>query len=165
MALGGGVGVAPLYFLALELLAREQPPRITLCMGARSASLLQGIDEFRALPIRTEAATDDGSAGYKGRVTALLESLLDEEPSPTPPIIFGCGPQGMNDSLRALVVDRELPCEICLEAIMACGFGICFGCVAPIRKEVGGELYHRRICWEGPVFDARLLCPGVDGPA
>jgi dihydroorotate dehydrogenase electron transfer subunit len=165
---GGGVGVAPLYFLALELLACAQPPRITLCMGARSASLLQGIDEFRALAIRTEAATDDGSAGYKGRVTALLASLLDEELTSsqrTPPKIFGCGPQGMNDSLRALAVERELPCEICLEAIMACGFGICFGCVAPIRKEVGGELYHRRICWEGPVFDARLLSPGIDGPA
>lgn len=165
LLVGGGVGVAPLYFFALELLATPKPPRITLCMGARSASLLQGIDEFRALPIRTEAATDDGSAGYKGRVTELLQTLLDAETEAASVRLFGCGPQGMNDSLRALSVDQELPCEICLEAIMACGFGICFGCVAPIRKEVGGELYHRRICWEGPVFDARLLCPGIDGSA
>jgi dihydroorotate dehydrogenase electron transfer subunit len=63
----------------------------------------------------------------------------------------------MNEALRELAVGRDVPCEICLESRMACGFGICFGCVAPIRKEIGGPFYNRRICWDGPVFDARLL--------
>jgi dihydroorotate dehydrogenase electron transfer subunit len=160
----GGVGVAPLYFWALELLAAgsDPAPAITLCMGARSREQLQGIDEFRALPLRAETATDDGSEGYHGRVTELLETLLQTEPDPGAVQIYGCGPQGMNESLRKLCVAREIPCEICLESVMACAFGICFGCVLPIRKDLGGEFYHRRVCWEGPVFDARLLYPGID---
>ena len=69
----------------------------------------------------------------------------------------------MNESLRNLSVDNALSCEICLESMMGCGFGICFGCVAPIRKDTDSEFINRRICWEGPVFDSRLLCPGIDG--
>jgi dihydroorotate dehydrogenase electron transfer subunit len=159
----GGVGVAPLYFLALELLEAARPPSMTLCMGARTKEQLQGIEEFRRLPVAVEAATDDGSEGHHGRVTALLEEILSREADPGRIRIYGCGPQGMNESLRALALERGLWCEICLESLMACGFGICFGCVAPIRKDAGGEYFNRRICWEGPVFDARLLHPGIDG--
>ena len=160
----GGVGVAPLYFLARELVEGDETPDITLCMGARTREQLQGIDDFRALPIRCETATDDGSDGFHGRVTELLAHLLEEEEeAPERARVYGCGPQGMNESLRRLALERELSCEICLESLMACGFGICFGCVAPIRKVVGGEFYNRRICWEGPVFDARLLSAGIDG--
>jgi dihydroorotate dehydrogenase electron transfer subunit len=68
----------------------------------------------------------------------------------------------MNESLRALAVERGLSCEICLESLMACGFGVCFGCVLPIRKEPGRDFYNRRTCYEGPVFDARLLHPGIE---
>ncbi len=159
----GGVGVAPLYFFARELCERPDRPEIILCMGARSSPQLQGIDEFRALPIRCEVATDDGSEGFHGVVTALLDRLLDTDLAGVGDRlrVFGCGPTGMNESLRALAVDRGLPCEICLESYMACGFGICFACVAPIAKKVGGELYNRRTCLEGPVFDARLIGAGL----
>jgi dihydroorotate dehydrogenase electron transfer subunit len=161
---GGGVGVAPLYFFAEELLAGSAPPpRITLCMGARTKDLLQGIDDFRRLPLRAETATDDGSEGFHGRVTQLFESLVLAEADKTLVKVYGCGPQGMNDSLRAVAVERGLACEICLEALMACGYGVCFACVLPIRKELGGEYYNRRTCYEGPVFDARLLHPGIEG--
>lgn len=162
---GGGVGVAPLYFLARELcLAPDTPSQIHLLMGARSSRLLQGIEDFRQLPIRCEVATNDGSEGYEGLVTGLLEQQLDGELADVEPSrirIYGCGPTGMNDSLRELAVRRELTCEICLEARMACGFGICFACVVPIRKQTGGELFNRRICLEGCVFDARLLGAGL----
>lgn len=163
----GGVGVAPLYFLAREILLHGAPegsarPELVLCMGARSRGLLQGIEEFRALPMEIHVATDDGSEGFRGVVTGLLDSLLERERDPSRVRVYGCGPQGMNESLRALLVERGIAGEICLESLMACGFGICFGCVAPIRKEVGGEYYNRRICWEGPVFDARLLHPGIE---
>jgi dihydroorotate dehydrogenase electron transfer subunit len=160
---GGGVGVAPLYFLAEEILAATKPPRITLCMGARTRDQLQGIEDFRKLPLRSLTATDDGSEGYHGRVTELCAKLIEEEPKPGLIRVYGCGPQGMNESLRALAVARSFRCEICLEALMACGFGVCFGCVLPIRKEVQGDFYNRRTCWEGPVFDARLLYPGIEG--
>ena len=160
---GGGVGVAPLYFLAEEILAAPRAPRITLCMGARTRDQLQGIEDFRKLPLRSLTATDDGTEGYHGRVTELCASLLQEEPEPGRVRIYGCGPQGMNESLRQLAASGSLHCEICLEALMACGFGVCFGCVLPIRKEVNGDFFNRRTCWEGPVFDARLLYPGIEG--
>ena len=160
---GGGVGVAPLYLLAREIVAAPGPrPAVTLCMGARTKAQLQGIDDFRALPIRCETSTDDGSEGFHGRVTGLLEQLLAAAADPARVRIYGCGPQAMNEALRALATRRDLWCEICLESLMACGFGVCFACVLPIRKEVGGEVYNRRTCWEGPVFDARLLHPGIE---
>lgn len=160
---GGGVGVAPLYLLAREVVAGPGPhPTITLCMGARTRAQLQGLEEFRALPIRCEVSTDDGSEGFHGRVTGLLERLL-EAPGDTGRIrIYGCGPQGMNEALRELATRRGLWCEICLESLMACGFGVCFACVLPIRKELGSDYYNRRTCVEGPVFDARLLHPGIE---
>ena len=160
---GGGVGVAPLYFLAQRLLASARPPEITFCMGARTSEFLQGIDDFRALPIRTEVATDDGSEGFHGRVTELFDRLTREHSAGGNMQVYGCGPQGMNEALRALAAERCMRCEICLESLMGCGFGICFGCVAPIRREVDGEYHNRRICWEGPVFDASLLSPGIEG--
>ena len=161
----GGVGVAPMYFFARELCARsDRPEQIILCKGARSARQLQGIDDFRKLPIRCEVSTNDGSEGFKGFVTDLLADLIDGDLAEVDPArlkVYGCGPTGMNDSLRRLSVERSLSCEICLEARMACGFGICFACVVPIRKEVDGPLYNRRICLEGCVFDARLLGEGL----
>jgi len=168
---GGGVGVAPLYFLARELLGHEDEsparrsgaPGITLCMGARTRSLLAGIEDFRKLPVNARVATDDGSEGFHGLVTELLVDLLRGESDLDRVRVYGCGPRGMNESLRALLVERGIRGEICLESLMACGFGICFGCVAPIRKDPEGEYYMRRVCWEGPVFDARLLHPGIEG--
>ena len=105
---GGGVGVAPLYFLARKLRALPEPPEITLCMGARIAGQLQGIDDFRALQIRCEVSTDDGSAGHRGFVTELLEKLLDGDPGrgggPDPRLrIYGCGPPGMVNARPAAV--------------------------------------------------------------
>jgi len=166
---GGGVGVAPLYFFAEEILAapcarkRDRKPDVTLCMGARTGSQLQGIQDFRKLPLRAETSTDDGSQGFHGRVTELLEKLLAEEADLTRVRVYGCGPQAMNESLRACLIEKSIWGEICLESLMACGFGVCFGCVLPLRKELAGEFYNRRICWEGPVFDARLLHPGIEG--
>lgn len=160
---GGGVGVAPLYFLALRMLELPEPPVIHFCMGARTGKFLQGIEDFRNLPIHTHVATNDGSEGFHGFVTDLFLELWKDGEADAAARVYGCGPQGMNESLRKLAVDKELTCEICLESMMGCGFGICFGCVAPIRKDPAGEFINRRICWEGPVFDSNLLCPGIDG--
>ena len=163
---GGGVGVAPLYFFAKRLLEREDPPEITFCMGARSSDLLQGADEFRALAVRTEVATDDGSEGFHGRVTGLFRSLRESDRAAGASgkvRVYGCGPQGMNEALRALATEGGLDCEICLESLMGCGFGICFGCVAPIRGAPEEDYANRRICFEGPVFNAACLHPGIEG--
>lgn len=170
LLVGGGVGVAPLYFFARELCSTgEKPPAITMLMGARRSDLLQGIEDFRRLPVVSEVATNDGSEGHHGFVTELLEEILAGRLADVDPArirLYGCGPTGMNEALRQVAVSRGLSCQICLEARMACGFGICFACVVPIRKELEGDLFNRRICLEGPVFDARLLGEGLgESPA
>lgn len=165
---GGGVGVAPLHFLARELTASSDPaadgPNIIVCMGARTRSQLQGIEDLRRLPIRSLVATNDGSEGFHGFVTGLLEEVLDGELRHLPDRrvhVYGCGPTAMNESLRRVAVERDLECEICLESFMACGFGICFTCVVPVARKIGDEPSNRRICLEGPVFDARLIGAGL----
>jgi len=93
-------------------------------------------------------ATEDGSAGFKGPVTALLEEALRNGLKPDE--IFACGPRPM---LRALAEkNREWghPLQLSLEERMACGVGACQGCAVKIRKEE--EAGYRTVCRDGPVF-------------
>jgi dihydroorotate dehydrogenase electron transfer subunit len=124
----------------------------TLLYGARDAAYLAGLEDFRAAGIAVEVATDNGSAGHHGFVTDLLTARLKRGERPSR--IVGCGPVPMLKALAA-IVDREgVPCDLSLENHMACGFGACFSCVTPIRQE-DGTSDLRRVCVEGPVFDAK----------
>jgi dihydroorotate dehydrogenase electron transfer subunit len=159
----GGIGQTP--FLALgrwwlgsagyggESFAEGSRCRsATLLYGARDAAYLAGLEDFRAAGIAVEVATDNGSAGHHGFVTDLLTAQLKRGQRPTR--IVGCGPVPMLKALAA-IVDREgIPCDLSLENHMACGFGACFSCVTPIRQ-ADGTSDLRRVCVEGPVFDAK----------
>ena len=126
-------------------------PSATLLYGVRTAALLAGVIDFRAAGIEVEIATDDGSAGHHGLVTDLLARRLAQGERPAR--IVGCGPLAMLSILARLAQREEIPCDVSLENHMACGFGACFSCVAPIRQTDGsGDL--RRVCIEGPVFPA-----------
>jgi NAD(P)H-flavin reductase len=137
---GGGVGVAPLAILSDAL-----PRRPTVLLGFRDLSRTLAA----ALFDEPHLATDDGSAGYHGAVTDLLREELDREPGAA---VYSCGPPGMLESVRAICAARGAPCQLALEAGMACGFGACFGCVVPRRG--GGYL---RVCLDGPVVDGAEL--------
>ncbi|MGO9810183.1 MAG: dihydroorotate dehydrogenase electron transfer subunit [Isosphaeraceae bacterium] len=123
----------------------------TLLYGVRTAALLAGLNDFRRVGIHVEIATDDGSAGYRGFVTELLARRLRQGERPAR--IVGCGPAPMLAALARLVGPFGIPCEVSLENHMACGFGACFSCVAPIRQ-ADGTVDLRRVCVEGPVFAA-----------
>jgi dihydroorotate dehydrogenase electron transfer subunit len=166
IAVAGGIGQTP--FLALGLWwrgmcsygigpgARIANPAgsYQLIYGVRSAPYLAGLDDFHAAGIPVHIATDDGSAGFHGRVTDLLERHLDHNPRPD--LLVGCGPKPMLRALANLAQREELPCLVSLENHMACGFGVCFSCVAPIRQpDESTDL--KRVCVEGPVFDARAI--------
>lgn len=124
----------------------------TLLYGVRSADYLAGLDDFRRSDIAVEVATDDGSAGHHGYVTDLLEQRLARGERPAK--VVGCGPPAMLATLTRLVERYDVPCDLSLENHMACGFGVCFSCVAPIRQD-DGSTDLRRICVEGPIFNAR----------
>ena len=156
----GGIGYTP--FLALgkwwqgqaeygsPIVRGEARPDIAMIYGARSASMLPPLDEFDSAGLRLQTCTDDGSLGFGGRVTDLMTHLAESQ---RPKLVVTCGPEPMMAAVARWCADRQVACQVSLENQMACGFGACFSCVAPIRQ-ADGEVDLRRVCLEGPVFDA-----------
>ena len=157
----GGIGQTPFLALGRWWLggacyggiesAGPQATSATLLYGVRTAALAAGVDDFRAAGVGVELATDDGSAGHHGFVTDLLARRLERGERPSK--VVGCGPPAMLAALAALAGRHGLDCDVSLENHMACGFGACFSCVAPIRED-DGTVDLRRVCVEGPVFPA-----------
>lgn len=139
---GGGVGAAPLLFLARKL---RLGARLRVFLGARTKNCLILLREFRGLGAQVEVATDDGSAGYHGSVTQLLESKIGNGNTyDGVSAVFACGPRLM---LRHLVkVVDPLPVWGFVEERMGCGTGICYCCALP--RKGGGYV---RFCQKGPV--------------
>ena len=133
---GGGIGVAPLYALAKELLSAGQ--KVIAVLGFRSSADLFYANEFRSLCCEVRIATEDGSCGTKGFVTDVLKEL------PECGYVYACGPLPMLKAVAALPQVKSG--QFSLEARMGCGFGACVGCTV---KTVGGP---KRVCKEGPVF-------------
>jgi dihydroorotate dehydrogenase electron transfer subunit len=119
--------------------------------GVRTKALAAGLPDFAAAGIGVELATDDGSAGTRGFVTDVLRARLDG--GERPGRIVGCGPPPMLKALTKIVSKYDIPCDLSLENHMACGFGACFSCVAPIRQ-TDGTVDLKRVCVEGPIFPA-----------
>jgi len=157
----GGIGQTPFLALGRWWLGsssyggRDAGPgratSATLLYGVRSAPLAAGVDDFRAAGVAVELATDDGSAGHHGFVTDLLARHLEREERPAK--LVGCGPPAMLAVLARVAARHGIACDVSLENHMACGFGACFSCVAPIRQS-DGQPDLRRVCVEGPVFPA-----------
>lgn len=135
---GGGTGTASLYELA------QRVEGSVVLLGGRDADSILGLAEFRALGVRLEVATEDGSLGRRGRVTDLLEPAPGDE-------IFACGPTAMMQAVHESARAAGVPCRVSLESHMACGFGICLGCAVPTQQG------FRYVCTHGPVFDADEL--------
>jgi dihydroorotate dehydrogenase electron transfer subunit len=133
---------------------RTTPASVTLLYGVRTAARLSCVDDFCRAGIDVDVATDDGTAGHHGPVTDLVSRRLERGDRPAK--IVGCGPPAMLAALGRLVELHGLPCEVSLENHMACGFGACFSCVAPIRQS-DGSTDLRRVCVEGPVFPAERV--------
>lgn len=161
----GGIGQTPFLALAKwwcgqaaygnEFVPKEHTvDHLTMYYGVRSADRLAGLDDFRAAGIELRLATDDGSAGERALVTALLDRDLSH--GSRPDHVIGCGPEPMLKALAGLVERAGLPCDLSLENHMACGFGACFSCVAPIRG-ADGAIDLKRVCVDGPVFPSSCV--------
>jgi dihydroorotate dehydrogenase electron transfer subunit len=149
---GGGVGFSSVLPIALEMRKGSIPMRVFL--GARTAGHIPSIDNIgaRILTDSFSYATEDGTMGFKGLVTELLESKLreEEEVDRGDMVVFACGPHDMLKRVQGLLHEMKIEGYLSLENFMACGFGVCLGCVVRIRD---GEGYkHLRVCLEGPVF-------------
>jgi dihydroorotate dehydrogenase electron transfer subunit len=145
----GGVGVAPLVFLAEWL--HTQRPQATACrlfLGGRSQEDLLCRVDFERLGIPVVLTTDDGSCGDQCLVTNPLEEAIRREP---PDLVLACGPGAMLACVQGIVGPRRIACQMSIEAMMACGIGACLGCAVRGRRD-GSRYLHA--CLDGPVFDA-----------
>ncbi len=147
----GGIGVAPFPALAEALVrAHAKPPEVVL--AARSRDLLLCEQDFRHMRCPLHLATDDGSAGEKAFAHEVLERLV-----PTPQTrVYACGPMPMLRAVSELARTMGFECQVSLEAQMACGDGVCLGCVIESTHEAEGEKMLR-VCADGPVFNANVI--------
>ena len=145
---GGGVGFPPLLFLATRLIADGYPAeKIEFFYGGRTADEIVERGRIKALGVKFRPVTDDGSFGARGLVTEAVDEYVRERGTGKLRL-YACGPEAMLKAADELARRHGIPGQLSLEAHMPCGFGVCLGCVVPLRA--GG---HARVCAEGPVFD------------
>ncbi len=143
LLVGGGVGTAPLLYMGAQMNLMGFRP--TFLLGARTKDMLLQLEDFEREG-DVYVTTEDGSAGDKGFVTqhsVLYTTHFDR--------ISVCGPSPMMKAVARYAKDNDIPCEVSLENMMACGLGACLCCV---EKTVKGNVC---VCTEGPVFDIKEL--------
>lgn len=147
----GGIGVAPLPALAEALIPLcDRAPEVIV--AARTERLLLCEGEFRQMGCVLHVATDDGSAGRKALASEMLDGL---DPAPGT-CVYACGPMPMLAAVAKIMIARNVDCQVSLEARMACGDGVCLGCVVESKAErEGGKM--ALVCADGPVFDAAVI--------
>ena len=143
LLVGGGIGIAPLYYFAKVLNGKGIRP--TLLLGGKSQSDLLRLEDYQRLG-ETFVTTEDGSLGEKGFVT--MHSVWQKQSFDK---IYVCGPKPMMKAVAKLAAEKDVCCEVSLENLMACGLGACLCCV---EDTVDG---HVCVCKEGPVFNTRRL--------
>jgi len=149
LLVGGGIGIAPLFFLGQ--FHREK--KVTFMMGFRSAKDIVSPERITGEDTSFLVATDDGTKGHPGPVTDLLEKLLSKNPGEV--AIYACGPKPMLSKVAEMTMAQRIPCQVSLEANMACGLGACQGCAVKASANSGRSYFH--VCKEGPVFEAREI--------
>ena len=145
----GGFGVAPFVFLAEWLQRQSSPPaELRLFLGGRGKADLLCISDFERLGIPVRLTTEDGSCGDRCRVTDPFAEAVAQRP---PDLVLACGPKAMLACVLGVVRAHRVPCQVSIEAMMACGMGACLGCAVEGRRDPARYLHA---CVDGPVFDA-----------
>lgn len=169
--IGGGIGVPPMLQLAKDINAgivqtsgeeknsgqaamegaeiKTAVCDMNIVMGYRDENTFL-LDEFKE-QAASFVATEDGSVGTKGNVIdAIKENALEAD------VIYACGPMPMLRALKAYAAEHDMDCFVSMEERMACGIGACLACVCKTKdKDAHSNVNNKRICKEGPVFDAK----------
>jgi len=149
LLVAGGIGIAPLLFLAQRFVYGE----FRFMAGFASAGAIIPVQEVLDLSNPLQVSTDDGAEGHHGPVTDLLQKNLQGCDTGASCSIFTCGPKGMLRSVARIA--QGIPCQVSMEASMACGLGACLGCVVTAAPGEAKTYYH--VCSEGPVFEASMI--------
>ena len=144
LMIGGGTGIAPLYFLAKKLIGKTK--KITFLIGAKTKNDLLFLSSLEKLCINQTflSTTEDGSYGLKCIVTNPILNLLNREKVD---IIYTCGPELMLRNVFNIAEQYKIPVEVSLERLMRCGIGLCGSCV----------IGKYRVCRDGPIFSTVQL--------
>jgi len=152
VAIGRGAGLATLAPLARA--AQEASIGVTAVLSARRPDLVVSIDLFRHHGAQVVAVTDQESTSGPANVERILRRLIAEGRCDA---FFTCGSSRLMRVQQRLAHEFGLPGQVAMEQQMACGIGLCFCCVRDFN--VAGEIVHRRVCWDGPVFDLMEALP------
>ncbi len=150
LIVAGGIGLASLFFLAERLI--ENKKHFNFLYGTKNSQDLLYYLELKRMSHRVTVVTEDGSKGKKGRVT---DYLLEEIQNIQPEYIYSCGPEKMLKKVAEITTEKGLPCQISMEREMACGLGACLSCVCRTKTGRDGEFVYSRVCYDGPVFEAK----------
>ncbi len=145
LMVGGGIGIAPLSFLAKKL-AYSKKARIVVAVGAKTRSELLFLNELKKIcgEANVLAATEDGSYGVKNLASSLAETALAKEKFD---MVYACGPEKMIRKVFDQCEKHGVYMEASLERLMRCAIGICGSCI------IGGY----RVCRDGPIFNTEQL--------
>lgn len=161
--IAGGMGAPPLLHLASHLRTAFGNIRTVTFAGARTAedfpfTLENDSNDGRASAVfngEAHLATDDGSVGYHGFVTACVRNWLAQEcPLPEETVIFSCGPEIMLHDVAAVAAQYGIDAQVSMERMMACGIGLCQSCAVEVDSPSAGETEYKLCCKDGPVFDS-----------
>lgn len=157
LLVAGGIGSASLHPLGLQEMREGRSPLVLY--GCRTTADLAGVRPTQEAGIEVRVATDDGSAGRRGFASDLLDDFLRSEGPAARErwTVCACGPTLMMKATAGVAARHGVPCFLSLESPMACGFGVCVGCVVGVRGDAQTPLRYRRICVDGPVFDAAAV--------
>lgn len=144
LVIGGGSGIAPLLLLGKEL--KMSDADITYLLGGRTVGDIHLIEDFKKYG-QVNFTTEDGSLGETGRVTdhSIFNNISEFQK------IYTCGPDPMMKAIGKIAQENQIPCEVSLENMMACGFGACLCCVTETHEG------NKCVCTEGPVFNVNDL--------
>ena len=164
LVVAGGMGAPPLLHLAKILKNEYQGIDIVSMIGARTVNALPlGAEDFSQYASTQLLATDDASAGSGGFVTHHLEDWLRGNSSAvTDTIIYSCGPEPMLAEVAKLAAKYNVPCQVSIERLMACGIGLCQSCAVETKTVDKNETVYKLCCKDGPVFDSREVIFGTN---
>ena len=140
LLVGGGMGLAPLVFLAGALCPRP----IEIVMGGRTEEEMFWVHVFKKTCSNLHVTTDDGTLGSRGVTLDLLPELLQ---TGNFDMVYTCGPHVMMDGVAKLAKEYSIPCQVSLEEYMACGVGGCLSCTC-----AAADGSRKKVCTDGPVF-------------
>ncbi len=163
-----GIGIAPLYSVAEEVLRKDRKKKVSILMGARLKERIFYKEECKKIG-EVFLYTDDGSEEFHGKAPDLLSHLLIGNKLPHPLSLYACGPAPMLKELAEIGKRFGIPGQVALQDHLGCGFGACLSCVCPLKPQFLRRNDHwkkpaiqwsedkRRvyalICKDGPVFD------------